>query len=490
MIRLAIALLCICFLVPRLPAQTVRARLDFGKRDPKPEFVEYASADNGLVTLGPSNKSSTRYLSIRKYDQNFQLEWEEKVIEQNGRKNVDFVTVIGQNILVFLSETFPKEDVIKSYYYAFNLAGEKLADQSILSVYPNEKEQKVSLQFTHSPNKRKLLCYKNLRQRRESEKLLYYIFDDEGDFLTNGAIELPYPDNRFRVKSLRLSNQGNVFVLGKFFLAGQVKNPDDFQYLVMQYNTAAEAGNEVKIDLGDRYITDLAFRVDRAENMYLAGFYSNRSTDRIGGTILQKISPSGEVLLQSTEAFGQSFLSNYLSSGQINRGRELRNFYMDAEDGIILRSDGGVLLIAEKFYVTYQSYQDIYGYWVDREMYHYEDVILTSVSPQGEIEWHAIVDKNQVSDSPANLSYFNAIGGDGAYIFYEYRPPRRGVNIYYNIVAIDGQVSKRIPLISNYQFGNAFYPRYCEQINNREAIMVYQQNRGRALSVVKVGIGE
>ena len=161
---------------------------------------------------------------------------------------------------------------------------------------------------------------------------------------------------------------------------------------------------------------------------------------------------------------------------------------MDPIDGIALRSDGGVLLIAEKFYLTQQTYRDNFGALIERKIYHYEDVILTSVNQNGEIEWHAIVDKFQQSDNPSSLSFFNVISPSGAYIFYEYKPRRADLNVYYNLVGIEGQVSDRIPLINSYNFGNEFYPRYCEQISNSEALMVYFQNRGRTLSVVKVRI--
>ncbi len=470
-----------------LYGQQITARLDLSKRDPKPEFYEYSPVDQGLITLGPTSTASSRYLGLVKYDSNLKEEWSNKFLEQNGRKNVDFVSVVGPFIFVFVSEHFPREDVIKSYFYKFDLSGQMLSDKEILSVYPNEKEQKVELQYVLSPNKRRLLCYKNLENKKDSESLLYYMFDDEGDYVLNGEINLKYPDNRFRVRTLRVSNAGNVYLLGKYYRVSNVKDSDDFQYLVYRYEGGAPDGAEIPIELGDKYITDLAFRLDRDENIYIAGFYSDRSSDLIGGTILQKIGNDGRLLLNANESFTPEFLSSYLSSRQIDRGRELRNFYLK---DIILRSDGGVLLLAEKFYITYQSYRDMYGYWVDREMYHYEDVILTSVSGVGDIEWHAIVDKNQVSESPASLSYFNAIGGSGAYIFYEYKPRRSGINIYYNNVGISGQVSDRRPLLQDYKFGNEFYPRYCEQINNNEAIMVYFQNRGRTLSVVKVRFEE
>jgi len=462
------------------------ARLDLGKKDPKPDFYEYSPVDEGLVTLGPTSRVSSRYIGITKYDRNLKREWNQRVLEQSDRKNIDFVSVIGRYIFVFVSEKFPKEGVIKTYYYCYDLDGNELADQTILSVYPDEREQKVELQFVLSPDKRKLLCYKNLENRRDVEQVLYYLFDDEGDYVQGGDITLRYPDNRFRIRTVRVSNSGNIFLLGRFDLARRIRDLDDVKYMVYRYDINTQEGREIEIALGNKFITDLAFRLDRDENIYVAGFYSANSTYQIIGTLFQKIGPNGGILLNSSERFSEEFLSNYLSSGQINKGKELKNFYLDSQDGIILRSDGGVLLIAEKFYVTSQPFRDVYGYWVDREIYHYEDVILTSVSGDGNIEWHAIVDKNQVGESPATLSYFNAIGSTGTFIFYEDRLRRRNANVFYNAIAIDGQVSERTALFGDYKFDNEFYPRFCEQVNNQEAIMVYYQGRGKKLSVVKV----
>ena len=268
--------------------QEITARLDLGRRDPKPTFYEFSPIDGGLVTFGPSSTASTRYLGLVKYDGDLKRDWKKTVVEQNGRRNVDFVTVIGENILVFVSEFFPKENVIKTYYYRYDLDGKAIVEEEILSVYPNQKEQKVDLQYVLSPNKRSLLCYKNLQNRKESEQILYYLFDQTGEYITNGEIGLKYPDNRFEVRSLRVSNAGNVYILGKFYRAQRIREAEDFQYLIYRYDVFQQSGKEYYIAMGDRFITDLAFRLDRDENMYVAGFYSNRGTDQIAGTLLQK----------------------------------------------------------------------------------------------------------------------------------------------------------------------------------------------------------
>ncbi|MEM9984363.1 MAG: hypothetical protein AAF804_04645 [Bacteroidota bacterium] len=469
-----------------IQAQDITARLDLGRRDPKPFFYQYSPSDGGLVTLGPTSTVSSRYLGLVKYDRNLDEVWSKEVLEQNGRRNVDFVTIIGQYIMVFVSEFSPKERVIKTFYYSYDLEGNQIADQALLSVYPNQKEQKVELQYVLSPNKRRLLCYKNLENRRESEEILYYIFDDEGELVTNGELGIRYPDDQFRVRSLRVSNSGNIYVMGQFFITSRIRNPDDFRHVIFREDAYADEPFEIQVDIGNRFISNLAFRLDRDENIYIAGFYSNQREDQLAGTLFQKISPEGEVLIESAQPFTAQFLRNYLSSGQIDRGRELRNFQLDPENGIILRSDGGVLLLAEQFYITYQTYRDFQGMPVDRTIFHFDDVVLTSIDGEGQIEWQAIVEKRQQSEQAANLSFFNAIGPGGVFIFYEYRPRGGAFNIYYHQIDINGGVTGRRPLFKEYRYGNAYYPRYSEQISNDEAIMVYFNNKGRGLSVIKV----
>lgn len=465
------------------------AKLDLGKNEPRPEFYEYSPTDGGIITLGPASAASSRYIGIVKYNAKLEKEWAKRVLEQNGRKTIDFVSVVGRFIFVFVSEFIPSDGLIKTYYYQYDVQGNPIAEESIISIYPNQKEQKTLLQYVLSPNKRKLLCYKNLDTRKEGEQLLYYIFDDEGDYVQNGEISLKYPDNKFRIRSMRISNEGNIFFLGKFSPTTLVREADDVKYLVFRYELLNQQVREIPIELGDRFITDLAFRLDRDENMYVAGFYSNRGNQQLRGTLLQKIDRDGKLIVDAIDEFNEDFLSRYLSKGQIERGKELQNFFLNPDDGIVLRSDGGVLLIAEKFYLTYQTYRDIYGFFSERKVYHYEDIILTSVSGDGRIEWHSIVEKEQVSLSPATLSFFGAVGQEGAIVFYEYQPRKGNFNIYYNTVDFEGQVKLPQGLVADYRLGNEFYPRFCEQINNNEAIIVYFQGRGKRLAIAKVRLG-
>lgn len=469
--------------------QQINARIDLGKGEAHPNFIVHSPADNGIVTLGPASTHSTRNVALIKYDEVFGRSWKKTVLEQDGRKNLDFMTVIGSNILVFVSEFKPKAKVIETYYFRYDLDGEMIEDKTILSVSPNQKAYRTDLRYVLSSNKRSLLCYRNLENRLEGEKIMYFVFDEKGAQTNNGEIALRYPDNRFKITWVRVSNQGNIFFLGKHYKANRIKNPEDYEYLMFRYNTVQQNMEEFSIDLGDRFVNDLVFKVDRNEHIFVTGFYSNRSTDRITGVLLQHIGLEGNVIRETSEPFGEAFLANYLSSGQINRGKELRNFrIMDPEEGVVLRSDGGVLLIAENYFITTQSFRDQFNNFNNRTIYNYGDVILTSISPEGSIEWHAIVDKQQFTENPNLMSYFSAAGPEGIYIFYEMNPRNQGRNVFASTVGIEGQVSNRKPTFEFFKGSSDFVTSLCQQISNEETLLGFYQKRGKILSLVRVSL--
>ncbi len=481
--RFALLLLAALCLSHPSHAQEVVARLDLDRRDPVPQFVEYVAADGGLVTLGNQSRKSSRYLSITKYDDQFNKSWTKQVLQQNGHSDIDLMAVLGEDVYVFISEYFPRDRTVRTSYSHFDLEGNAIETRKVISELPNEKELRVDLKYTRSINKKKLLCYKNLDEGTKSETILYYLFDAQSKEFVEGKIEIPYPDDKFQMRKIMVSNAGKVYVLGKFFKVNKVKDPDDFGFKIYQYEAGEPQAKEVTIDLGELYLTDLTMKIDREENIFLAGFFSHQSTDEIIGTCFFRINSQLEEEVRSSQRFSDEFLVNFLRDKQIERGRELQNFYLD---NIILRSDGGVLLIAEKFYTTFNSYVDVYGYWVDQKIYHYDEVIVNSVSANGDLEWSAVVPKRQQSERRDQLSYIDVVSGTNVYLIYGYQPRKEPRTLYVNSVDFDGKVAEREALISKTTFDDSFFPRYSEQISNTEALIVYEQERDKIFSIVKV----
>ncbi len=482
-VRTSLWLILICAM-PGLFGQEVLDRLDLGRKEAVPYFLEYSPADDGLVTFGPASRVSSRFLSLAKYDQQFNQQWKKDVYEQNSRKNVDFVSVIGNRILLFASEPLPKDELIRNFYSSYDLEGNIIEDDATLALLPNDKSQKVALQYTLSPNRKRLLCFKSLKKKADSETVLYYMFDETGTLVQNGEIVLDHPDNRFSIQNVVLSNQGNIYLLGRLNQSVSLIANDTYAYLVYRYNTREQVGKELKVDIGNKYISDLAMRVNRDEAIYLSGFYSNKSTDNLAGTLLQVMNTDGQVIKSSTYPFGETFLRNYMTSGQINRGRELTNFNLR---DIVMRSDGGVLLVAEWNYTVTRTYRDYLGVFVDRTFWYYRDVVVTSISPAGEIEWTSIIPKEQVYEQPT-VAFNTGIGTEQVYVFVQQRPSGMRDNIYYYAIAPNGQQSTPKPLIKDYRAGSTYSPGISIQINNGQMLAVYFQPRNKGLSVARVSL--
>jgi hypothetical protein len=192
---------------------------------------------------------------------------------------------------------------------------------------------------------------------------------------------------------------------------------------------------------------------------------------------------TGKLIVENYEKFPEEFLSRYLSQKQLDKGKELTDFYLDK---IIPRSDGGLIVLGEQYYVTSNSYRDVYGFWYNQTFFHYDDVIVTSISGEGKVEWNSVLYKRQLSESAAQLSYFEVVTAENLFFFYEYREKETGVNVYYQTIGMTGETSKRIPLFPEYWTADTFYRVYCEQVNNQEAILVYFQQKKKVFTIVRL----
>ena len=106
-------------------------------------------------------------------------------------------------------------------------------------------------------------------------------------------------------------------------------------------------------------------------------------------------------------------LTKELFGYSVNRKKSIRDFYLTE---ILLRRDGGVLLVSEmqKEFVRRASYSTMSRYggsnyalrgFVD---YYNEDILISSVDPNGEEDWYKILYKKQFSqdDDGAFSSFF------------------------------------------------------------------------------------
>ncbi len=221
-----------------------------------------------------------------------------------------------------------------------------------------------------------------------------------------------------------------------------------------------------------------------SEGLLIGGFYSLKSAAEVIGTLYARVDgATGQVVAHHKQKFEARFLAQYLSTRQIEKGRELGDYYLD---DLVLRSDGGVLLLAEQFYRTTQTSRDIYGYWYSRDLLHYEDISIFSLSAGGEVEWTATIPKRQAAEERKEISYLPLVGESSLFLFYKTRLKGFGTNVYVSEVSYEGVVRAPRAFFERFRASDVFFRIFCEQIGNREAILTYFQNGSRSFTLAKV----
>lgn len=470
---------------PFARGQEIVAALNLGRDEPRPLWFEYARADNGLVTLSErKNKSGEKEIALYKYDASFRRQWARPLFARDDNRRIERLDVIGDKIYIFVSRRFPREKESRLYFYQYNLEGEELVDE--IEFYTSENYDKGMniMAFEESIDRNKLVCYDNLRAKDLPERSQFFIFSYDDASITGKELEFPYRDRDLRVEQIQLANSGHIYILGRLKKQKRARHPEDLSYILFKFYPETEKLVEIPLPFDTLYVTDLMIKADAANNVLLGGFYSLQNASQVAGTLYARFDGENDKLLTAkTAPLGNDIMAQYLTERQLRKEKELDDFYLDQ---IAPRSDGGMLMLAEQYYVTSSSYRDVYGFWYSNETYNYDDVLALSISPEGEIEWHAIVEKEQASEYQGELSYLSVIGPSGLIIFYKTRMRGLGRNVYYTLISYDGETSPPRAFFEDFDNRDVFYREFSEQISNRKAILALYKSKARVFSLTKI----
>ncbi len=449
-------------------------------------YVEYYNSDNKL-----------------KRSQKLDLKYKGK------KREFEDMIMFGGNI--YLLTSFNNEAKKKNYLFSQKLSDRLLPSRNlemIAEIDTRSKYREGTFNFILSRDSSKMLIYNQLPyQRNEPERFALRVYNDQFEPMWNKDIVLPYNDDRFSIEEYRVDKDGNVYLLGvsyqdKFRTRRQGK--PTYTYSILAYTNAGEDFEEYRIDLTDKFITDLTFRVADDGNLICSGLYSEKGTYSVKGTYFFRLNAkSKEVYNVNLKPFDFDFLTEYMSEGQRNRaqkaeeaGNEKRapELYRYALNDLVLRSDGGAVLVAEQYYIYEQSFYDYAGIRQSRYFYNYNDIIVVNIRPTGEIEWATRIPKRQetLNDGGYFSSYAMSIVRDKIYFIYNDNArnfgqdpdKRRRIHYFngkYSIVALaeirkDGELTT-YPLFTNRDADILTRPKICKQTGSRR-MLVYGE-RGR-----------
>ena len=276
---------------------------------------------------------------------------------------------------------------------------ERSIDNSVKTFFLSHDESEL-LFFYSVPNK-----------GRDNQKFRILTFDH--DFVQTSSVdyELPFKNKLFTVYSIRLLENNDLILLGKHDLkpleGDMLKH---YEYWVYKLG-GGKTKRLFNIQTENRHLRQIRLSINKLGEIVIAGFYSENDMYAIKGTFYQRSDTiAGRTLVKNIQEFDISFHAEIIKEKrrqkEITRMEKngkpearyyvLNNFVMDSLENITL--------VAEQ--TLYSNYQ-----------WHYLNIAIVKISPNGEIIWAKQIGKNNSYPGPGLYSSYKLIPHNNELIF-------------------------------------------------------------------------
>jgi hypothetical protein len=253
-----------------------------------------------------------------------------------------------------------------------------------------------------------LVLFESPFERKASESIALKVFDPALDMVWERTLDLPYEQDVVQVHQYEVDNAGGVYLMSgenpeKHALTWQ--RPQGRRYVVFYYDYPTNVLREYDVSLRDKQVLSVQFDLNAANELVIAGFYSNDFQFAAAGTFLFILNAAAEgVRVASYMAFPPELIAQYLTERQAGRNPGLPDFYLDH---LVLRDDGTFWLVGEQFAISENLMVDpMTGRQLIERRFTYDDLLAVQLNAEARITKSVRIAKRQFDTSQnPNLSY-------------------------------------------------------------------------------------
>lgn len=257
-------------------------------------------------------------------------------------------------------------------------------------------------------------------QDGKNEKFELRAFDSDLKLRYEKKLEVPHSSENLVYAGLVVDSLNAIFVLtGIADPAIDTRNGRrnlgrDFS--LFKYNWATEELKEKSLSLGTKWLYDVKMFRNAANNIQIAGYYSNMIDLVMAGTFSLELNRfDSQVINQGISPFGRDFRAMLRPLNAGGSDTELGMFYIDNA----YQMDGGsAMIVSEKSYTsTTTIFNPATGTYSVVNIFNFDEVLVTSMTAKSKIDFAIMVPK-----------YQSSVRGPGSYT--SYRSFRRGDKTY------------------------------------------------------------
>ena len=376
---------------------------------------------SGIYLLRCKDNSFSRDVIIEKYKSNLAQELSIPMpININGI--LERVLLFDNTIYVFVSA---KNNVSNKIDLLLQKLDENLKPignaQVLISMNSEEIDNKTHFYIKHSSEKKFIgVMFLSNRKEKNSSNLNLFCFDGNMQQQYGKQYDLPYSIDDIFITSYDMGNEGECYLLIDYPKSGvKKKGSDSRSFFLYSYSLGMDKMLEYEVGQSDVFIEEIGMCLNNYSNkISVAGFYSKDNSKKVAGYFYYVLDlASNELITKRFETFPLDFISKRYNTKGTD---DLSDLYIRK---MVARSDGGCLLLAEKYYLSRQTYT----YYVNgfpqtnsRTVYNYDDVQMMSFNADGSLQFNNTISKSQssISDGGYYSSIVPIITAENLYVVY------------------------------------------------------------------------
>jgi len=336
----------------------------------------------------------------------------------------------------------------------------------------------VNVKF--SPDK-KIIYMIYISEQTDNDKSVLNVHAYQADFTPIYVRKYPLEvdaDDVY-VSSFECDNDGNVFLLADMPKSGK-KKKEFRNYFFYGISSKQPDLTEFLLNNDTTDFNDIGMVINNYDHsIAVTGFFKTQKEENaVDGMYMGVFDiPVGTFRMQKFFAFDKSIISKFAAVVSNTNSPGLSDLYVRK---LIPRSDGGCVVIAEKFYETKQTYT----YYVNgfpqqssKTVYNFDDVLVFSLNAKAEIQFTEVVKKRQssINDAGYYSSFVAANTNNSLAIIYSLDATAES-DVMITSITPKGEADTKI-LIRSMSYYVSLMPPESKQVNANTVLICALKDR-------------
>lgn len=276
--------------------------------------------------------------------------------------------------------------------------------KSLFTTTVTKNRERGAFYFKDSPAGDMLLVmHASLFDKEEVIQYEIKLFNENLDIAMSNLEEVPFSDRNdleFTIADLSVNYNDDVFLVINESYRDKKSKTNFEKFELHSFKNANDYKKEVtKIDFTNKEIINCQMMTNKNNKVQLVGFYSSvrdngKANKELKGVYSATIDGGSNAIEHLTfNEFDYDTKVKLLGERRAKKGKDVKPVFVP--HSLIEREDGGLIFLSEFHYVIVGKTQGIGPLGITPYTYINNEIIVTSINPNGSIDWTNVIAKDQ-----------------------------------------------------------------------------------------------